>query len=159
MKDLQALSAVLRSAGHVVVLTGAGVSAESGIPTFRGSNGLWENHPVERVASPEGFIDDPALVWRFYSERRANAGAVKPNPGHHALARLERRGISIAPATAQRLGAGVDRAAAKGSRAAVVFVDQNAFVVGVPSRTVITAVDREHMREHVFTNIDSAVIG
>lgn len=82
---------IIDDSTRVFVLTGAGVSAESGIPTFRGSNGLWENHPVERVASPEGFIDDPALVWRFYSERRANAGAVKPNPGHHALARLEQR--------------------------------------------------------------------
>jgi NAD-dependent deacetylase len=74
---------------HVLVLTGAGVSAESGVPTFRGSNGLWENHPVERVASPEGFRADPALVWRFYSERRAGAIKVEPNPGHRALVDLE----------------------------------------------------------------------
>jgi NAD-dependent deacetylase len=76
---------------HVLVLTGAGVSAESGIPTFRGANGLWENHPVERVASPEGFRDDPALVWRFYSERRARAATCVPNAGHRALAALEAR--------------------------------------------------------------------
>jgi NAD-dependent deacetylase len=75
----------------LLVLTGAGVSAESGIPTFRGSNGLWENHPVERVASPEGFAEDPALVWRFYSQRRSGAAGVKPNPGHAALAEWERR--------------------------------------------------------------------
>src|SRR5687767_4851435 len=74
----------------VLVLTGAGVSAESGVPTFRGANGLWENHPVERVASPEGFRRDPALVWRFYSERRAAARNIAPNPGHDALAALER---------------------------------------------------------------------
>ncbi len=74
---------------RVFVLTGAGVSAESGIPTFRGSDGLWENHPVERVASLGGFVDDPARVWRFYSERRAAARAVLPNEGHRALARLE----------------------------------------------------------------------
>jgi NAD-dependent deacetylase len=79
----------LDSDTFVFVLTGAGVSAESGVPTFRGSGGLWENHPVERVASPEGFIADPALVWRFYSERRATAKSVKPNPGHLALAHLE----------------------------------------------------------------------
>jgi NAD-dependent deacetylase len=76
---------------HVLVLTGAGVSAESGIPTFRGSNGLWENHPVEHVASPEGFREDPALVWRFYSQRRAAAKTCVPNAGHHALAALEAR--------------------------------------------------------------------
>lgn len=75
----------------VLVLTGAGVSAESGVPTFRGSNGLWENHPVERVASPAGFEADPALVWRFYSQRRAGAKACAPNPGHVALVELERR--------------------------------------------------------------------
>lgn len=76
----------------------------------------------------------------------------------HALQRIERRGITVDAPTMQRLGEGVDRAASKGSRAAVVLVDQNAFVVGVPSRTVITAVDSGSMREHVFTNIDSAVI-
>lgn len=76
----------------------------------------------------------------------------------HALQRIERRGITMDAATQQRLGEGVDRAASKGSRAAVVLIDSNAFVVGVPSRTVITAVGRDHMKEHVFTNIDSAVI-
>ena len=76
----------------------------------------------------------------------------------HALQRIERRGITMDAATQQRLGEGVDRAASKGSRAAVVLIDDNAFVVGVPSRTVITAVGRDNMKEHVFTNIDSAVI-
>jgi flagellar operon protein len=76
----------------------------------------------------------------------------------HALQRIERRGISVDASVLARLGDGVARAAAKGSRDSVVLVDQTAFVVSVPNRTVITAVDREHMREHVFTNIDSAVI-
>jgi NAD-dependent deacetylase len=76
---------------RVLVLTGAGVSAESGVPTFRGMNGLWEGHRVEEVASPEGFAADPALVWRFYSLRREGAAKVQPNPGHVALARLEAR--------------------------------------------------------------------
>jgi NAD-dependent SIR2 family protein deacetylase len=75
---------------RVLVLTGAGVSAESGVPTFRDAGGLWNSHPVEKVASPEGFADDPALVWRFYAERRRDAGSVSPNPGHRALAALER---------------------------------------------------------------------
>ncbi len=76
---------------RVLVLTGAGVSAESGVPTFRDANGLWEGHNVEDVASPEGFARDPALVWRFYSDRRVAADKVAPNPGHHALAALEDR--------------------------------------------------------------------
>jgi flagellar operon protein len=76
----------------------------------------------------------------------------------HAAARLEKRGIALDPSTLQRLQGGVDRAAAKGSRESVVFVDDKAFVVAVRNRTVITAVDSAHMREHVFTNIDSAVI-
>ncbi|HLV60184.1 MAG TPA: NAD-dependent deacylase [Fredinandcohnia sp.] len=75
----------------VLVLTGSGVSAESGIPTFRGAGGLWENHPFERLASPEGFREDPELVWRFYSMRRQRAASCRPNPGHLALAALERR--------------------------------------------------------------------
>jgi NAD-dependent deacetylase len=73
------------------VLTGAGVSAESGVPTFRGMGGLWERHRFEDLASPEGFARDPALVWRFYSERRRHAAACLPNPGHVALAAIEAR--------------------------------------------------------------------
>ena len=74
---------------HLVVLTGAGVSAESGIRTFRDTNGLWENHRVEDVASPEGFARDPALVLDFYNQRRAQARTVQPNAAHLALAGFE----------------------------------------------------------------------
>lgn len=70
---------------HIVVLTGAGISAASGIATFRGSGGLWENHRIEDVATPEAFARDPELVWRFYSMRRAKAGEAKPNAAHRAL--------------------------------------------------------------------------
>jgi NAD-dependent deacetylase len=76
---------------RVLVMTGAGISAESGLATFRGAGGLWDGQPVERVATPEGFAADPALVWRFYSERRAQAAAALPNRAHHALAKLEVR--------------------------------------------------------------------
>jgi flagellar operon protein len=76
----------------------------------------------------------------------------------HALQRVRRRGIELGQDTLQRLQAGVDRAAGKGARESVVFVDSTAFVVSVRNRTVITAVDRDHMKDHVFTNIDSAVI-
>jgi NAD-dependent deacetylase len=75
---------------RLLVLTGAGVSAESGVPTFRDANGLWESHPIEKVATPEGFDEDPGLVWRFYSERRRKAQAVAPNPGHLALVEAEK---------------------------------------------------------------------
>lgn len=73
----------------LVVLTGAGVSAESGISTFRDSDGLWENHNVEDVASIEGWYRDPALVLDFYNARRAQLGTVRPNPAHYAIASLE----------------------------------------------------------------------
>jgi NAD-dependent deacetylase len=76
---------------RLLVLTGAGVSAESGVPTFRDANGLWESHPIEEVATPEGFLRNPRLVWRFYSERRRKARTVEPNPGHAALVRAEER--------------------------------------------------------------------
>ena len=76
---------------RVLVLTGAGISAESGLATFRGADGLWEGHPVEQVASPEGFAADPELVWRFYSLRRRDAEAVEPNAAHRSLAALEER--------------------------------------------------------------------
>jgi len=73
----------------VVVLTGAGVSAESGIPTFRGAGGLWEGHDVMEVASPEGWEKNPRLVLNFYNERRRNALKVKPNVAHQIIASLE----------------------------------------------------------------------
>jgi flagellar operon protein len=76
----------------------------------------------------------------------------------HALERVQRRGIALDPTTVGRLQEGVGRAAGKGSRDSLVLVDGTAFVVSVPNRTVITAVGSEHMREHIFTNIDSAVI-
>jgi NAD-dependent deacetylase len=73
----------------VVVLTGAGMSAESGIPTFRGTDGLWEGYKIEEVATPEAWQDDPAKVLRFYNERRQGIKAAKPNEGHKILAGLE----------------------------------------------------------------------
>ena len=76
----------------------------------------------------------------------------------HALQRVERRGIDLSPATLGRLNEGLDRAAGKGARASVVFVDSTAFVVSVPNRTVIPAGARDHLKQQVFTNLDSAVI-
>ncbi|AWW72807.1 NAD-dependent protein deacylase [Erythrobacter sp. KY5] len=73
----------------IVVLTGAGISAESGIDTFRSEGGLWEQHRIEDVATPEGFARNPDLVLGFYDARREALAAVDPNPAHHALARLE----------------------------------------------------------------------
>ncbi len=74
---------------NIVVLTGAGISAESGIPTFRASDGLWENHHVEDVATPEGFAANPQLVHQFYNARREAAKSAQPNPAHIALADFE----------------------------------------------------------------------
>lgn len=74
---------------NLVILTGAGISAESGLATFRGPGGLWEGHRVEDVCTPEALADDPALVHRFYDERRAGLAGVEPNAAHRALARLD----------------------------------------------------------------------
>jgi NAD-dependent deacetylase len=76
---------------NIVVLTGAGVSAESGLATFRGPDGLWEGHRVEDVATPGAFLRDPGLVHAFYDARRAQLPSVTPNAAHEALARLESR--------------------------------------------------------------------
>lgn len=75
---------------NIVILTGAGISAESGVATFRGPGGLWEGHRVEDVCTPQALAHDPVLVHRFYDERRAKLASVQPNPAHHALARLDR---------------------------------------------------------------------
>ena len=79
------------SNGRLFVLTGAGVSAESGLATFRGSGGLWNGYRVEQVATPEAWHADPELVWKFYSQRRQDALAAQPNPGHLALAAWEQQ--------------------------------------------------------------------
>lgn len=81
----------IAEAHSIVVLTGAGVSAESGIPTFRGPGGLWRERKPEQLASPEGFAKDPRLVWEWYDWRRTVIKDVQPNPAHFAIAELERR--------------------------------------------------------------------
>lgn len=81
----------LLSARRVLALTGAGISAESGVPTFRGHEGLWRQFRPEDLATPQAFARDPRLVWEWYASRRERIGAVRPNAGHEALARLEAR--------------------------------------------------------------------
>jgi NAD-dependent deacetylase len=79
----------MSKSGNIVILTGAGISAESGLQTFRAADGLWEGHRVEDVATPEAFARDPDLVHQFYDARRARLGEVEPNAAHTALARLD----------------------------------------------------------------------
>lgn len=88
---------LLAQARQIMVLTGAGVSAESGVPTFRGERGLWRSYRPEELATPEAFRRDPALVWEWYQWRRGLIAECVPNPGHHALARLalERGGVTL----------------------------------------------------------------
>lgn len=88
---------ILARAAEVVVLTGAGISADSGVPTFRGPDGLWKNHRPEELATPEAFARDPRLVWEWYGWRREVVAGCRPNAAHHALARwaLRRSGVRI----------------------------------------------------------------
>jgi NAD-dependent deacetylase len=97
--ELHRAAAALGRAASVCVLTGSGISAESGLPTFRGANGLWRTHRVEELASPQGFARDPHLVWSWYDERRAAHVRAQPNRGHLALAELERRCTDFTLAT------------------------------------------------------------
>jgi NAD-dependent deacetylase len=90
-REWDALHLALREARAMVALTGAGISAESGIPTFRGAGGLWRNFSPEQLATPEAFARDPRLVWEWYDWRRSVIRKAAPNPGHGALAELERR--------------------------------------------------------------------
>jgi NAD-dependent deacetylase len=92
MEYPRALVERLRGARRVAVLTGAGISAESGVPTFRDAqSGLWANFKPEDLATPEAFERNPKLVWEWYAFRRERVQSVQPNPGHYALAALERR--------------------------------------------------------------------
>ncbi len=91
MHAIASLAPIAAKAKRIVVSTGAGVSAESGIPTFRdATTGLWAKHDPVMLASIEGFLDDPAMVWKWYDERRQNMRACKPNPGHSAIAQWEK---------------------------------------------------------------------
>ena len=91
LESLQSAAQYLKQARHVVIFSGAGVSAESGIATFRDAlTGLWSRFDPQRLATPEAFEADPELVWGWYEWRRAQAGRVQPNPGHAAIAELER---------------------------------------------------------------------
>ncbi len=89
MSDLAGARERLAAAKSVAVLTGAGISAESGIPTFRGAGGLWNNYRAEDLATPEAFARDPRLVWEWYNWRRELIAKARPNPAHLALVKLE----------------------------------------------------------------------
>jgi NAD-dependent deacetylase len=89
----------LRAAESVLVVTGAGISAESGVPTFRGPEGLWRQYRPEDLATPAAFARDPKLVWEWYNWRRERIAPLKPNPAHHAVAALEARGRDFLLAT------------------------------------------------------------
>ena len=98
--EARAVAAWWRGARHVVVLTGAGMSAESGVPTFRDAQtGLWARHDPLQLASPEGFARDPGLVWRWYARRREAVRRAEPHAGHVALARLEHGPVRVTHVT------------------------------------------------------------
>jgi len=99
MGDFEEACARLRRTDSLFVLTGSGISQESGLPTFRGVNGLWRTHRVEELASPQGFARDPVLVWTWYNERRTAHRDVQPNAGHVAIAQLEERYADFTLAT------------------------------------------------------------
>lgn len=90
-RGIRQIAEQIKAATSVVVLTGAGISQESGVPTFRGKDGLWQNFRAEELATPEAFHRDPALVWQWYDWRRGLIKPLKPNPGHYALVELEKR--------------------------------------------------------------------
>jgi NAD-dependent deacetylase len=90
-RALESARAALAAARRVAVVTGAGISAESGVPTFRGAGGLWRNFQATDLATPEAFARDPRLVWEWYDWRRGLVAACHPNAGHHALASLAER--------------------------------------------------------------------
>lgn len=89
--SIQDIKERLYNSNAVTILTGAGISAESGVPTFRGKNGLWKNFRPEELATPEAFKEDPCLVWEWYDSRRQVLSRLKPNPGHFIIAEIEKR--------------------------------------------------------------------
>jgi NAD-dependent SIR2 family protein deacetylase len=90
-RDIASFQEVLSSSTRILSLLGAGLSASSGLPTFRGAGGFWRNHDATVLATPEAFQRDPGLVWRFYAYRRHMALNARPNAAHYALAELARK--------------------------------------------------------------------
>jgi NAD-dependent deacetylase len=90
MKMFELIEDQIKKFRKIVFVTGAGISQESGIPTFRGKDGLWRNHDAMKLATIDAFYDNPKLVWEWYNERRMNVFQAQPNPGHRAIAELEK---------------------------------------------------------------------
>lgn len=91
MNPIRRAAELLSACRRLAILTGAGVSAESGVPTFRGPQGFWKGRDPLTLATPQAFADDPATVWQFYNDRRACLSRIQPNPAHQAIAELENR--------------------------------------------------------------------
>ncbi len=115
-------------------------------------------HAPQQAAGSQARTPATNAAGQTFADVMASTQTAAPHFSKHAVDRLNRRGIDVNQATLQRLTDGINKAAAKGSRDSVVFVDNTAFVVSVANNTVVTAVGAQNMREHVFTNIDSAVI-
>ena len=118
--DIARARALLEGARSILVLTGAGISAESGVPTFRGKGGLWHSHRPEDLATPEAFQRDPRLVWEWYGWRRELIASSRPNPGHRALAgwTLARPGVTLVTQNVDGLHEAAAREVADGREAA-----------------------------------------
>jgi NAD-dependent deacetylase len=153
--DLARARSLVADAGRVVILTGAGVSAESGIPTFRGHRGLWKSHRPEELATPEAFTRDPCLVWEWYAWRRALVAACDPNPAHIAMARM-----SLAtPGRTQIITQNVDGLHHRAARAVAPSDPSPAFPLEVHG-----AIHRDRcsdcgMRTEGATDVDASTVG
>lgn len=132
----------LQSNASIVILTGAGISAESGLATFRGSDGLWEGHKVEDVATPEAFARNPDLVQEFYNMRRKGAKDVHPNPAHKALAELEQHWPDRNGGTVLIVTQNIDDLHERGGSSNVLHMHGEVF------QSFCTNCAREHGNEH-----------
>ena len=140
--DVSAAAALLRGSKKTVVLTGAGISAESGIPTFRGEDGLWNRFRAEDLATLEAFREDAALVWGWYDWRRGLMSKVEPNPAHKVLALWERRlpGLSIVTQN-------IDGLHQKAGSKSVVELHGNIWRVRCTKERTVSANTEPHLEE------------
>jgi len=132
---------------HLVVLTGAGISVDSGIRSYRGADGLWEGHRLEEVATPEAWARDPATVWRFYQERRGALAGIEPNAAHRALAEAERR-VARGGGSFTLVSQNVDDLHQRAGNDVLAMHGQLLELLCEVCGAV--AVDREHLDPHAF---------